>query len=84
MLGCLSCIVQRDREERAIKFVQIISIITSETPTLPSHLPKLYLRSFTYNSTRLAYFAVITLHNLHCFSKFSSSHFVSIWSICTG
>ena len=51
MLGCLSCIVQRDREERAVKFVQIVSIITSETPTLPSHLPKLYLRSFTYNST---------------------------------
>ena len=28
------------RKERTVKFVQIISIIKSETPTLPPHLPK--------------------------------------------
>ena len=31
------------RKERTVKFVQIISIIKSETPTLPPHLPKSYI-----------------------------------------
>ena len=31
------------RKERTVKFVQIISIIKSETPTLPLHLPKSYI-----------------------------------------
>ena len=32
-----------NRKERAVKFAQIISVIKSETPTLPPHLPKSYI-----------------------------------------
>ena len=45
------------------EFIQIISIIKSEIPTLPPHLPKSYK------------FCILCRHCLHCFSNFSDSHF---------
>ena len=39
----MSSLRSPNRKERAVKFAQIISIIKSETPTLPPHLPKSYI-----------------------------------------
>ena len=62
------------RKEIALKFVQIASVIKSETPTLPSFL-RAILAKFTVQFNSIC---ILRSHYFNSFSKFSGSHFESI------